>query len=121
MQAAGQDALPAWRRLNARADAVQTALVFAAALSSLAAAYVGRRPQVLAAGLLMLSIAPYTVRLVDPLAARLAAVEAASKPKEWAARTLRRWSARHHARTAASCAALALLLLAPPAAAGRLR
>jgi hypothetical protein len=51
-----------------------------------------------------------TMRFMMPLNKQLLLKDAAAQPREWKGAKLRLWGTLHHARTAASCAALGLIV-----------
>jgi len=125
----GLEALSYFQRFLPRAYAFQAPLAFAASASALAHFVAGATDTYITApsgrftvdsadsrvgwlmcGLLMGAQLPYSFKVLMPLNRQLLLHDAQKQPREWKSAKISLWGHLHHARTAASIAALGVVL-----------
>jgi hypothetical protein len=103
-------ALAQWAPSYRRATVMQASLAIVGFLFALAARVAGESPQVLIAGLILFSVAPYTMLVIMPTNRQLLTLKAEQNPESVAA-LLSRWNRLHAVRSGLSFIALVLFLL----------
>ncbi|MEX0731085.1 MAG: DUF1772 domain-containing protein [Aquisalimonadaceae bacterium] len=103
-------ALSEWVPSYKRATVMQASLVVLAFLFSAAAWFIGASIWVLVAGILLVSVAPFTLIVIRPTNNRLLALNAEKDAHE-AKMLLNRWNKLHMVRSALSLAALIVFLV----------
>jgi hypothetical protein len=103
-------ALAQWAPSYQRATVMQASLAVAGFLFALAAWLAGATAQVLAAGVVLVSVAPFTLLVIMPTNKRLQSVNADAHADETIA-LLSRWNRLHAVRSALSFVALVIFTL----------
>jgi hypothetical protein len=103
-------ALAQWAPSYQRATAMQASLAVAGFLFALAAFFTGATTLVLLAGLVLVSVAPFTLLVIMPTNKRLQAINAETHADETIA-LLSRWNRLHGVRSALSFVALVIFTL----------
>ena len=101
-------ALAQWAPSYRRATVMQASLAVAGFLFSLGAFIAGSGAQVLVAGLVLVSVAPFTLLVIMPTNKRLEVINVETHADE-ATALLSRWSRLHGVRSALSFVALVML------------
>jgi hypothetical protein len=103
-------ALVQWAPSYQRATVMQASLAVAGFVFALAAWIAGATAQVLVAGLVLVSVAPFTLLVIMPTNKRLQAINAETHADETIA-LLSRWNRLHAVRSALSFVALVMMVL----------